>query len=179
MNNRQMLYLLFGLTVLGFGLRFWAASWHDGWTSSVGEHQRRYQDIYAMCNDLAFRREKAPKGSDEASFRAHFQAQAFEARIGIINVAVRETTRGNQRDKTFTIGFEDPQASFQRQQLSVFLFNSELRYPRLRTTQLTLAPVPTDPRSKSVDSGAERQDLWRVSKLEFKQRSPTGEAAKP
>lgn len=179
MSNRQMLYLLFGLTVLGFGLRLWATSWHGSWTEAVAEHERRYKDIYAMCNDLAFRREKAPKGSDEASFRKHFQTQAYEARLGIIDVGVRENTRGNVRDKTFTIGFEDPQAAFQRQQLSVFLFNSELRYPRLRATQLSLAPVAMDPRSKSVDSGAERQDVWRVSKLEFKQRSPTGEAARP
>lgn len=179
MSNRQMLYLLFALAVIGFGLRTWAVSWHGGWTEAVGEHQKRYSDIYAMCNDLAFRREKAPKGSDEASFRMHFQKQAYEARIGTINVAVRENARGNVRDKTFTIGFEDPQAAFQRQQLSLFLFNSELLYPRLRATQLALAPVPADTRSRSVDSGAERQDLWRVSKLEFKQRSPTGESARP
>lgn len=179
MSNRQMLYLLFGLAVLGFGLRFWAVSWHGGWTDAVLDHERRYQDIYAMCNDLAFRREKAPKGTDDASFRKHFQEQAYVARIGTIDVSVRENTRGNQRDKSFTIGFEDPQASFQRQQLSLFLFNSELLYPRLRATLLALTPVPMDPKSRSVDSGAERQDLWRVSKLEFKQRSPTGEPAKP
>jgi len=174
-----MLYLLFGLTVLGFGLRLWAVTWHGSWTDAVAEHQSRYRDIYAMCNDLAFRREKAPKGTDDASFRKHFQEQAYQARIGTINVSVRENTRGNQRDKTFTIGFEDPQASFQRQQLSLFLFNSELLYPRLRATQLSLAPVPMDPRARSVESGAERQDVWRVSKLEFKQRSPSGEPGRP
>lgn len=174
-----MLYLLFGLTVLGFGLRFWAVAWHGGWTDSVGEHQRRYQDIYAMCNDLAFRREKAPKGTDDASFRKHFQEQAYLARIGTINVSVRPNTRGTVKDISFTIGFEDPQASFQRQQLSLFLFNSELLYPRLRATLLSMTPVPTDPKARAVESGAERQDLWRVSKLEFKQRSPVGDTARP
>lgn len=179
MSNRQMLYLLFAVAALGFGLRAWAASWHGSWQEAVADHQRRYKDIYALCNDLAFRREKAPKGTDDAAFRKHFQDQAFAARIGQLDVAVRENTRGNQRDKSFTIGFEDAQAAFQRQQLALFLFNSELLYPRLRTTQLTLAPLPVDPRMRSVDSGAERQDLWKVAKLEFKQRSPVGETARP
>lgn len=180
MTNRQMLYLLFVLAVVGFGLRLWAASWHSGWQAAIVEHQRRYGDIYTMSNDLALRREKAPKGSDEASFRKHFQEQAYLARIGIIDVTVRENTRSaqNYRDKTFTIGFEDPQASFQRQQISVFLFNSELKYPRLRATLLSLAPVPSDARLRTVESGSERQDLWRVSKLEFKQRSPSGDASR-
>lgn len=175
MSNRQMLYLLFALAAAGLGLRLWAVSWHGGWEDSVEGHQKRYKDIYVLCNDLAFRREKAPKGTDDASFRLHFQKQAYTARIGTINVSIRENTRGNVRDKTFTIGFEDPQAAFQRQQLSLFLFNSELLYPRLRATQLGLAPLPADPRARQVESGAERQDLWRVSKLEFKQRSPVGD----
>ncbi len=173
-----MLFLLIGLAVAALGLRVWAVSWHNGWVDSVGEHEKRYKDIYVMSNDIAFRREKAPKGTDEAAFRKHFQNRAYEAKLGTIDTAVRENTRGNQRDKTFTIGFEDPAASFQRQQLSLFLFNSELMYPRLRVTHFTLAPISVDLRARTVDSGAERQDLWKVSRLEFVQRSPVGEPAR-
>ena len=181
MSNRQMLYLLITLTVVALGARFWAVSWHEGWKDSLVVHQKRYQEIYATCNDLAFRREKAPKGTDDQAYRQHFQKEAFAARLGTIDVAVRDNPRSGTgvADKTFTIGFENAQAAFQRQQIRLFLFNSELLYPRIRSTQLTLVPASSDGRVKAVETGAPREDQWRVSKLEFKQRSPVAIATPP
>jgi hypothetical protein len=176
-----MLYLLIGLAVGVFGARFWAVSWHAGWDTALGNHETRYQDIYSACNDLAFRREKAPKGTDDQAFRLHFQKQAFDARLGTIDVSVRDNPRAGQgiMDKVFTIGFENAQTSFQRQQIRTFLFNSELLYPRIRCTQLSLAPATADGRARLVDSGAPREDIWRIAQLEFKQRSPAPTAAQP
>ena len=176
-----MLYLLIALAVAALGARFWAVSYHNGWTVSLAVHEKRYQDIYAACNDLAFRREKAPKGTDDQAFRLHFQNQAFDARLGTIDVSVRDNPRAGTgiADKTFTIGFENAQAAFQRQQIRLFLFNSELLYPRIRNPQLSLTPAPTDGRARSVETGAPREDQWRISKLEFKQRSPVAAAAPP
>lgn len=178
MSNRQMLYLLITLTAVALGARFWAASWHNGWKDSLAVHEKRYQDVYSACNDLAFRREKAPKGTDDQAFRLHFQNQAFDARLGTIDVSVRDNPRAGTgiADKTFTIGFENAQAAFQRQQIRLFLFNSELLYPRIRNTQLSLTPAPSDGRARTVETGAPREDLWRISKLEFKQRSPVAAA---
>jgi hypothetical protein len=181
MSNRQMLYLLITLTVVALGARFWAVSWHGGWKDSLVVHQKRYQDIYSACNDLAFRREKAPKGTDDQAFRLHFQNQAFEARLGTIDVTVRDNPRAGTgiAEKSFTIGFENAQAAFQRQQIRLFLFNSELLYPRIRSTQLSLAPAPSGGGARNVESGAPREDLWRITKLEFKQRSPVAAATPP
>jgi hypothetical protein len=170
-----MLYLLIALAVLAFGGRFWAASWSAGWQDGLLDHQKRYSNIYSACNDLAFRREKAPKGTDDQAFRLHFQNQAFAARMGTLDVSVRESTgRAGQsvQDKVFTIAFENAQANFQRQQLSLFLFNSELLYPRIRSTQLSLVPASVDPARRQGETGAPREDVWKVAKLEFKQRSP-------
>lgn len=174
MSNRQMLYLLIALAALAVGARLWAASWSGGWEESLADHEQRYKAIYAACNDLAFRREKAPKGTDDSAFRLHFQNQAFEARMGTIDVSVRDNPRAGQgiQDKSFTIEFENAQSSFQRQQVRLFLFNSELLYPRIRSTQLSLVPASVEGNKRQIDSGAPREDLWRVAKLEFKQRSP-------
>lgn len=174
MSNRQMLYLLIGLALLALVGRFWAASWSGSWNESLLAHEKRYQAIYTACNDLAFRREKAPKGTDDQAFRLHFQKQAFEARMGTIDVNVRENPRAGQgiQDKGFSIEFENPQAAFQRQQIRLFLFNSELLYPRVRSTQLSLVPASVEGNKRQVETGAPREDIWRVAKLEFKQRSP-------
>lgn len=176
-----MLYLLITLTVVALGARFWAVSWHNGWQESLQVHEKRYQEIYAACNDLAFRREKAPKGTDDQAFRLHFQKQAFDARLGTIDVEVRDRPASGSgiANKIFTIGFENPQAAFQRQQIRLFLFNSELLYPRIRSTRLTLTPAPSDGRARSVETGAPRDDAWRVGNLEFTQRSPVAPATPP
>jgi len=180
-SNRQMLYLLLGLAVGVLGARFWSVSWHAGWETALVNHESRYKEVYSACNDLAFRREKAPKGTDDQAFRLHFQKQAFDARLGTIDVSVRDNPRTGQgiSDKVFSIGFENSQTSFQRQQVRLFLFNSELLYPRIRCTQLSLVPATTDGRARSVDSGATREDIWRIAKLEFKQRSPAPIAVQP
>lgn len=175
-----MLYLLIALTALALGARVWAASWSSGWSDDLAEHEKRYKSIYSACNDLAYRREKAPKNTDDQAFRLHFQNQAFEARMGTIDVAVSELGRSAQtgvQDKTFTVEFENPQAAFQRQQVRLFLFNSELLYPRIRSTQLSLEPAGAEGNKRQVETGAPREDTWRVTELVFKQRSPAAAAA--
>lgn len=175
MSNRQMLYLLIALTALALGARVWAASWSDGWSEDLAEHEKRYKSIYSACNDLAYRREKAPKNTDDQAFRLHFQNQAFEARMGTIDVSVSDMSRGSQsgvQDKTFTIEFENPQSAFERKQVRLFLFNSELLYPRIRSTQLSLEPAGPEGAKRQVETGAPREDAWRITELVFKQRSP-------
>jgi len=52
------------------------------------------------------------------------------------------------------------------------LFNAELLYPRVRTTSLVIKPHSEGARSRGIDTGVERIDLWDITKLEMRQRSP-------
>ncbi len=176
MSNRQILYLLMGLTALAFGARMWATAYDRGWEEAVADHERLYSKLYSMVNDIAARREKAPKGTDERAYRKHFQSQAYAARMGTIDVQHRTRTRGGVRDDTYTIEFTDPSAAFTREQVRLFLYNSELLFPRLRTTLLDMLPAPPPgSRARNVETGADRPDLWKLPKLEFTQRTPVGE----
>ena len=178
MNNRSTLYLLMALAALAFGGRFWSQSYLGGWEDAVDRGQTRYKTIWETADDLALRREKAPKGTDDQSFRKHFQAQAFGARMGNLDVKTDRprATRAGGEDRTFTIVFDEETGSaFTRAQLRYFLFNSELLFPRLRCTAFSLAPNPPDRRSRAIDPGLDREDVWRVSKMQFKQRSPVAQ----
>lgn len=175
MNNRSTLYMLMVLAALAFGGRYWSQKHLSSWEESVTRGQSRYKAIWETSDDLALRREKAPKGTDDQSFRKHFQAQAFGARMGNLDIKTdrpRQTRAGGE-DRTFTIVFdEETGGAFTRAQLRFFLFNSELLFPRLRCTSLAVSPNPPDRRSRGVDPGLDREDIWRVTKLQFKQRSP-------
>jgi hypothetical protein len=175
MNNRSTMYMLMVLAALAFGGRFWSQKHLSNWEESVTRGQSRYKVIWETSDDLALRREKAPKGTDDQSFRKHFQAQAFGARMGNLDIKTdrpRQTRAGGE-DRTFTIVFdEETGGAFTRAQLRYFLFNSELLFPRLRCTALSLSPNPPDRRSRGIDPGLDREDIWRVTKLQFKQRSP-------
>lgn len=175
MNNRSTMYMLMVLAALAFGGRFWSQKHLSNWEESVTRGQGRYKVIWETSDDLALRREKAPKGTDDQSFRKHFQAQAFGARMGNLDIKTdrpRQTRAGGE-DRTFTIVFdEETGGAFTRAQLRYFLFNSELLFPRLRCTALALSPNPPDRRSRGIDPGLDREDIWRVTKLQFKQRSP-------
>ncbi|MBC8369584.1 MAG: hypothetical protein H8E25_06270 [Planctomycetes bacterium] len=172
MNNRSTLFTLVGLAVAAFVGNLWAEANLQHWDDALVSHQRRYKSIWEACDDLEMRREKAPKGSDEQSFRLHFQTQAYTAQMGDINVKVNTRSRSGVEDKIFGIDFAKGEGGFRRDQLRTFLFNAELLYPRVRTTSLVLKPHSEGGSRRGVESGAERIDLWDVDKLELRQRSP-------
>ncbi len=172
MNNRSTLYTLVGLAVAALLGNLWAESNLEYWEDSLGLHETRYKAIWEECDDLEMRREKAPKGSDEQSFRLHFQTQAYSAQMGDINVNVNTRNRNAVEDKIFKIEFAKGDQGFRRDQLRNFLFNAELLYPRVRTTSLVVKPHSEGARSRGIDTGVERIDLWSITKLEMRQRSP-------
>jgi len=173
MNNRTTLYLLMGLALAAIGGRYWSVSYRSSWETAFLNHQRSYKIIWETSDDLAIRRENAPKSNEEFYFRAHFQAQAYDpAQMGTINVKMRERPQKNYEDKIFEIEFQEGDAGFRRDQMRAFLFNSELLMPRVRTTILNLQPVSQGGRGRKLDTGVEREDLWKITKLEFRQRSP-------
>ena len=171
MSNRQTLFVLIGFAALALIGKLWSESHLSYWEETLLTHQRRYKLIWEECDNLELRREKAPKGTDEQSFRLHFQTQAYTAQMGDINVTVRSRQRTNYQDQTFTLEFARDENGFRRDQLRTFLFNSELLYPRMRTTSLVLQPHSQNGR-RGVESGVERLDLWDIKKLEMRQRSP-------
>lgn len=175
MNNRTTLYLLMGLAVAAIGGRLWSTHHLETWQSSLSEHERRYKVIYETTDDLAVRRENAPKGSDDVYFRQHFQNQAFRAQMGTIDVTVRSRSQKNHEDKIFEVDFAVGEDGFRRDQLRTFLFNSELLMPRVRTTILQLKPRGPKGRGRGIDPGVEREDIWKIDKLEFRQRSPVAQ----
>ncbi|MFT7516487.1 MAG: hypothetical protein ACI84O_000268 [Myxococcota bacterium] len=172
MSNRSTLYTLVGLAIAALIGNMWAESSLQHWDDALLAHQRRYKAIWEECDDLEMRREKAPKGSDEQSFRLHFQTQAYTAQMGDINVNVTNRDRSGVEDKIFKIEFAKGDKGFRRDQLRTFLFNAELLYPRVRTTALVVKPHAEGGRRRGIDTGVDRIDLWDVSKLELRQRSP-------
>ncbi|MDP6963237.1 MAG: hypothetical protein QGF46_03630 [Planctomycetota bacterium] len=172
MSNRSTLFTLIGLAAAALVGNLWAESNLNKWNDSLTQHQRRYQAIWEACDDLEMRREKAPKGSDEQSFRLHFQTLAYTAKMGYINLILNGRTRSGIEDKIFKIEFAKGDRGFRRDQLRTFLFNAELLYPRVRTTSLVLKPHSEGGRRRDIETGAERIDLWDINKLELRQRSP-------
>lgn len=173
MNNRTTLYLLMGLAAAAICGRFWSMSYLKDWDQALQNHQRSYKIVWESVDDLSVRRENAPKSNEEFYFRAHFQAQAYDpAQMGTINVNMRERPQKNHEDKIFEIEFQEGDGGFRRDQMRAFLFNSELLMPRVRTTILNLQPVSQGGRGRKIDTGVDREDLWKITKLEFRQRSP-------
>lgn len=172
MNNVRSLYLLMALAAVSVGGRFWAQSSLQHWEDAVVNHERQWEKIWTTSEELAARREKAPKGSEEQRHRKFFQNQAFAAHMGTIEVQKRTANRNEFEDLVFDISFQEEDALFDRQKLSLFLFNSELLYPRMRTTGLSIQAANPGGRGRALPTGSEREDLWKVTKLEFKQRSP-------
>ena len=175
MNNVRSLYLLMALAVFATGGRFWAQSTLQTWEDAVDNHERQWENIWTTCEELSARRDKAPKGSEEQRYRKHFQNQAFSAHMGTIEVQKRTSPRNEFEDLVFTINFQEEDALFDRQKLRLFLFNSELLYPRMRTTGLAIQSAILGGRGRALPTGSDREDLWKVTKLEFKQRSPVAD----
>jgi hypothetical protein len=173
MSNRTTLYLLMFLAVAAVGLRMWSVSHLEKWEAALVDHEKRYQTIYETCDDLQRRREDAPKGSDEMSFRKHFQRQATAARMGQVNVKVyNPSPKKTYADKRFEIEFDKGDEGFSRASLRLFLFKSEQLYPRVRNTALHIRPLGGSGRSRGVAPGVDREDIWEITKIEFRQRTP-------
>ena len=177
MSNRTTLYLLMALAVAAIGLQLWSTSNLNQWNEALEIHKARYKSIWESCDDLSARREDAPKGSAENSFRMHFQRQAHAARMGDINVSVNPlAAKKTYVDTRFEIEFHKGEDGFSRPSLRTFLFLAEQKYPRIRTTVLNLRPVGGTGRSRGIEPGIERDDIWEITKLEFRQRTPVAKS---
>lgn len=173
MSNRTTLYLLMALAVAAIGLRMWSVSALATWEDNLLMHISKYKTIVETCDDLKSRRKEAPKGSDETSFRKHFQRQAHGALMGDVNVSVNPlAAKKTYADKRFEIEFLKAADGFSRASLRTFLYNAEQQYPRIRTTSLNLRPIGGSGRSRGIDPGVERDDIWEITKMEFRQRTP-------
>jgi hypothetical protein len=173
MSNRTTLYLLMVLAAAAVGLRMWSVSSLATWDDNLSMHTTRYVTIVETCDDLKIRREDAPKGSDETSFRKHFQRQAHKSLMGDVNVSVNPlAAKKTYVDKRFEIEFLKAADGFGRPSLRTFLYSAEQEYPRIRTTALNLRPIGGSGRSRGIEAGVDREDIWEITKLEFRQRTP-------
>lgn len=171
MSNTRILYVLIFLALAATIGRWWMQGYREDWEGAVDKHKRAWETIWTTAEQLAVRREKAP-GDAANTFRTHFQTQAFAAHMGTIEVQQRRQERNAYEDLVFDITPQDTESTFDRQQLRLFLFNSEVEFPRIRTTSFGIQPVPRT--GRTVPTGAEREDRWRITKLEFRHRTPTG-----
>ena len=172
MSNTRILYLLIFLALGASVGRFWMQNHRRNWEQAVEDHKRAWEKIWVTSEELAVRRDKAPKGDANTRFRTHFQTEAFAAHMGTIEMQQRRQQRNTFEDQVFDIAPQEADATFDRQQLRLFLFNSELKFPRMRTTAFGIQPVPRT--GRSVPTGADRDDRWRITKLEFRHRTPVG-----
>ena len=177
MSNRTTLYLLMILAAAAVGMQLWSNSSLKTWDESLAIHKARYKTIWETCDDLTMRREDAPKGTADNSFRMHFQRQAHKAHMGDINVSVNPlAAKQNYADTRFEIDFHKGDEGFQRASLRTFLFRAEQLYPRIRTTAFNIRPIGGTGRSRGIDPGVERDDIWEITKMEFRQRTPVAKA---
>jgi len=177
MSNRTTLYLLMFLAVAAVALQMWSTSSLASWDQATAIHKAKLKAIWETCDDLEKRREEAPKSSAEKSFRMHFQRQAHKAQMGDINVTVNPLSpKKTYADTRFEIEFLKGTDGFSRPSLRTFLFRAEQQYPRIRTTALNLRPMGGTGRSRGVDPGVDRDDIWEVTKMEFRQRTPVAKA---
>lgn len=177
MSNRTTLYLLMVLAAAAVGLQMWSTSSLKAWDEAMLIHQAKYKTIFETCDDLRVRREEAPKGSADNSFRLHFQRQAHKAHMGDINVSVHPlAAKKTHVDTRFEVEFLKGDDGFSRPSLRTFLFRAEQKYPRIRTTAFNIRPIGGSGRSRGIDPGIEREDIWEVTKMEFRQRTPVAKA---
>jgi hypothetical protein len=165
------------LAVAAVGLQMWSTSSLASWDESLEIHKAKYKTILETCDDLRVRREDAPKGSADNSFRLHFQRQAHKARMGDINVSVNPlAAKKTFVDTRFEVEFLKGEDGFTRPSLRTFLYRAEQLYPRIRTTGLNLRPIGGSGRSRGIEPGIDREDVWEVTKMEFRQRTPIAKA---
>lgn len=178
MNNRQTLYLLIGLTVVAAGGRLYMGKVYGDYQTSFQQGKAYMKYVHETTDDLSNRLNTLAVAASESGFRRHFQKRAIDARTGPVqlNMGDPRPTRGisNAVDRSFTITFQDD-ARFLRDQLRHFLFYSEDRMPRMRTTTLNIQPHNADggrSRARRMGTGADRDDVWTVKNMVFTLRSP-------
>lgn len=177
MSNRTTLYLLMILAVAAVGLQIWSTSSLKTWDDALAIHEAKYKTIFETCDDLRIRREEAPKGSADNSFRLHFQRQAHKAHMGDINVSVNPlAAKKTFADTRFEVEFLKGENGFSRPSLRTFLFLAEQKYPRIRATAINIRPIGGSGRSRGIEPGVDREDVWEVTKMEFRQRTPVAKA---
>lgn len=171
MSNRRTLILLVLLAGgAGFG-KFWAADFREKWQGQLNQHKAKYVTVVELAHKVQKRRERAIYGLGDSTSQSQIQEFAGKASLG--NVTPKPTGRNRNPDEgdyTLTIDFENPMHRFTRSQIGSFLYNCEVKIPRMRTKELVLRPAGDG--SRKVKTGSEREDLWRVERLILIKRSP-------
>lgn len=172
MSGRQTLIVLLVFTALAGIAWAWVGGVHSRYQQAnvAGRAQLKYS--VETLEELGRRLKTLVVVDDEIGATSHFQRQAMFALIGSVNATRRAVRGSNFEDQVYTIEFESESKQFSREQISAFVFNSESQMPRMRTTVLQLAPAPPGGGRGKLDAGAPRQDVWRVEKLAFTQRTP-------
>ncbi len=175
MSNHRTLLLLLVLALVAGGLRLGVGSWFQRYDDGLAASKTALKGIVQDTEYLRVRRENSVVAESDEGYLTHFQSQARLQHIGGVTAPMREKEESNAIKREFEIGFEKDPPFYSRDQISRFLFNAELLMPRLRTTKLTVRPAG-DPgssrRSRGLDPGVDRDDLWEITKLTFTQLTP-------
>ncbi|MBC8329203.1 MAG: hypothetical protein ISR76_00380 [Planctomycetes bacterium] len=175
MSSRRTLVLLLVLAVVAGGLRLGIGSWFNRYNDGLEASKVALRGIVQDTEYLRVRRANSVVAESDEGYLTHFQVQARTQHMAPVTAPMRESQQKNAIEREFTLGFEKDPPHFSRDQITRFLFNTELLMPRLRTTKLVLQPAGegSSRRRKGPDPGAERDDLWEVTQLTFTQLTPT------
>lgn len=174
MSGRQTLILLLVLALLAALGRLVTGSVRSRHEKAFEQHKRDLKFVAETSGDLKVRLANMAVAKDEQGYATHFARQAVNARVGSVNAQSKLAPSSNYDDWVFTIEFLEQSPQFERNQIAVFIYNSELLMPRMRCTKLSLqaAPAAGATKSRRVATGVDRPDLWTVGALEFRQRTP-------
>jgi len=169
MSNKKNLIILIIVALLAGGGRYWAKSYHETWDYALANHKNRYKDAVGLAREVQARRELAVYGFGDSSYQSQIQEFAGKSRLGD-KLTVRPRGDSDVGDYTLNVDVADQEARYSRQQIFAFLYNCEVKIPRIRTTQLSIRPVGEG--SRKLKTGAEREDVWKIESLTFTKRSP-------
>jgi hypothetical protein len=170
-NRRTLIFLVILATGAGFG-KYWAADFRSKWETQLNLHKNKYVAVVELANKVQKRRERAVYGLGDSTSQS--QIQEFAAKASLGNVTAKPSGRlknPDEGDYPLTIDFENKMHQFTRSQIGSFLFNCEVKIPRMRTKELSIRPAGET--SRKVETGAERENLWRVERLILMKRSPS------
>lgn len=174
MSGRQTLWLMLALVTLALLGRLYVGHMHGRYEDARVSYQAQLKSVAETAGDLGVRLENLSVSDQEQDFQTHFAAQAGVAQMGLVSVKIRNSPQRGYDDRIFTIDFDNPNPLFNRNQLAVFLYNGESQKPRMRTTRLSIRAGSSESTAvRKVPTGADREDIWRVDAIEFKQRTPT------
>lgn len=174
MKGRNTLLLLLAVTVLALLGRWYVGRKHAEYQDAKASFPNKAVQVAENVGDLGARLENLSVSDQEQDFQTHFAAQAGVAQMGLVTVKTQDRDQRGYLDKVFTIEFPDRAAQFNRNQLSVFLYNGETQKPRMRATRFSVRAGSTEGGAvRRVATGSDREDIWRVEAVEFTQRTPT------